>query len=77
MDADSPSESVIQGISEAEGVDEESIDPLFNTIDPDALDQIFRNLSNGPNRTGGKVEFTHEGYDVTVWADGGVSIEKS
>jgi hypothetical protein len=71
-----PSERVVRKLSEAKGVDEERIEPLYNSVDPDALDAIFRDLSDGPKRGGGRVEFTHEGCDVTVRADGGVSVDE-
>ena len=70
------SERVVRKLSEVKGVDEERIEPLYNSVDPDALDAIFRDLSDGPERVGGRVEFTHEGCDVTVRADGGVSVDE-
>jgi len=76
MESVPPSKRVVRELSDAKGVDQECIDPLYNTVDPDALDAIFRDLPDGPKRVGGRVEFTHEGYDVTVRADGGVSVDE-
>lgn len=76
MDSESPSEKAIRKLATAEGIDQADLDPIFNSVEPDALDAIFQNLSNGPARDEGKVEFTHEGYTVTVHADGGVSIDE-
>lgn len=71
----SASTAVIEAIAEAEGVS--AIDvrpPLFSSIDPEALDQLF-----AADRLGGSpdsVTFTHAGYEVTVDSDEGVSLSE-
>ena len=47
---------------------------LYDSIDPDALDSLFRDKYDGTPRTGGHVTFTMYGYEVTVYSDGGISI---
>ncbi|WP_312909139.1 HalOD1 output domain-containing protein [Natronosalvus caseinilyticus] len=45
---------------------------LHDVIDPDSLDSLFASR----NPTGGTVTFTYCGYEVTVTADGDVSLEE-
>jgi hypothetical protein len=76
-DTQSPSEKVVTKLAAAKGIDPTEVEPLFNSLDPDALDIIFENLAQGPDREQGKVEFTHAGHSITVRADGSVAIDKS
>lgn len=75
-DTRSPSKKVVTELAEAKGIDTTEIEPLFNTLDPDALNMLFENGAGRPSRCQGKVEFTHEGHTVTVRADGSVSISE-
>ena len=47
---------------------------LYDSIDPDALDDLFQDKYDGTPRTGGHVAFTMYGYEVTVYSDGGIRI---
>lgn len=51
----------------------ETLDPLYETIDLEALDRLFRPESDD-NTTQGTVSFVHAGYDVTVTAAGDVTV---
>jgi hypothetical protein len=46
---------------------------LFDQIDPDALDALFRS-SPTTERTAGQVRFPIAGYEVVVGADGTITI---
>lgn len=62
------STAVIEKLASAENVDPETLSPpLFEAIDPDALDRLFRNTS-------GSVRFVYLGYEVIVEADGAVEL---
>lgn len=66
----SVTEKVITAVAEREGVDEQDLrQPLYDVVDPDALDNIFRNGA-------GRVTFEYLGYDVVVTcgSDTGISI---
>lgn len=70
----SVSQSVVEAIAEAEGVDPTEVTPpLYSAIDPTALDEIFTSTPT-TGREGGRVVFTYEGYEVTVSGDGYVSV---
>ncbi|MFC4447650.1 HalOD1 output domain-containing protein [Halorussus aquaticus] len=51
---------------------DEALEPLYGTIDPDALDVIFRDTTDEPRS--GTVEFAYSGHDVTVRSDGLVTV---
>lgn len=54
------SEAVLSAVAEAKGVDERELAvPLYEAIDPDALDALFRNGQ-------GEVTFQYHDYHVTV-----------
>ena len=47
---------------------------LYDSVDPDALDRLFRTKADGTERTGGHVAFTALEYEVYVYANGDVII---
>ena len=77
------SEAVIAALREAAGVADSDastamqtvgvLTPLFETIDPDALNALFSPTHSGDTRTG-SVTFTHDGYEVTVTGAGEVTV---
>jgi hypothetical protein len=61
---------VIEKVAEVEDVDPLELTPsLHEVIDTDALDSLFAN-----GQTLGKVIFNYNGYEVSVFSDGYVSI---
>lgn len=64
--------AVIATLADAMGVDPVDLDPLYSTIDLDALDSIVRVR----DRTSGdiRVSFTHENHAITVQSYGVVTI---
>lgn len=69
-----PSEAVVGRVANREGVDPLALDPLYGTLDTDALDALVRSVDG----TGAdcRVEFSYHGYDVTVTGEGVVHIEE-
>lgn len=57
-------EQVVYAVANANGVDPTDLAPLYDTIDPEALDALF---SAG---TEGTIRFAYEGHDVVVHGDG-------
>lgn len=62
--------TVIETVAEAAGVSELELEPLYDAIDPDALEALFR-----PGAVG-RVEFTYHGHAVTVHSDGRVDVAR-
>lgn len=71
-----PSRSVIRAVASVNGTDPTEMQPLYEAIDPDALDRVFE---SGPDRsqplTDGLVSFRFGACHVTVYADGRTVVE--
>lgn len=69
-----PSLTVIDRIAELEGEDPAELSPpLYASIDPQALDSLFRSSNAGESQT---VQFTYLGYDVCVRSDGTITVSE-
>jgi len=68
------SERVIEAVADRAGIDPLELEPpLYSAIDPDKLDALV----SGAQRRGRStvvVSFEYQGYDVTVDADGSVTL---
>ncbi|SIR82207.1 HalOD1 output domain-containing protein [Natronorubrum thiooxidans] len=58
---------------DAESLDVGVLTPLFETIDPDALNALFSSTHSGAARNG-TITFTHDGYEVTATSEGHVVV---
>lgn len=47
---------------------------LYDSVDPDALDQLFVPKSDGTPRPPGHVAFSVQGYRITVYSEGHIVI---
>lgn len=68
-----PSMQVIEAVASEERSRPEELSPLYAAIDPDALDALLDSVGNSGNGVI-RVEFTYEGYLVTVSGDGRVDV---
>lgn len=59
-----PSRAVVEMVAATENVDQTDLPPLYEAIDPDALDKLFESRSD--DRTPMEVTFTYYGHEVTV-----------
>ncbi|MFC6824061.1 HalOD1 output domain-containing protein [Halopelagius fulvigenes] len=68
--ADSVTERILISVADREGTDVLSMPPLYESVDPDALEQLvaFGGVA--------EISFTYLGYDVTVDGDGNVRVRK-
>ncbi len=66
---------IAETIARHKDVDPVDLDPLYTTIDPEALDALFAPLNNGKARASGQIRFTHAGYKVTVTSDRTVDVK--
>lgn len=67
--------TVIEKVADIEDVEQTSLRPLHDVIDPDALNAIFASTSGSAARSNGCVEFSYAGCDVRVRATGQVHVE--
>lgn len=62
-------EQVIRAVANANGVGPTDLEPLYETIDPEALDELFKPGIEGT------ISFTYEGHDVTICGDGDATVD--
>lgn len=68
-DTSSATEAIIMEVAEQHGTPPEELNPpLYDVIDPEALESIFRGET-------GEVSFEYHGYVVTVDYEGNVSLQ--
>lgn len=66
-----PSRSVIRAVAAVNGTDPVQMRPLYDAIDPDALDRMFDEAPGRPHPLpDGAVSFRFNDCDVTVYGDG-------
>lgn len=70
------SRAVVAAVANAENVSPvELTPPLYDAVDPDALEQFVASVDAGPDESDVRVTFPYVGYEVTVTGDGDVSLE--
>ncbi|WP_433634804.1 HalOD1 output domain-containing protein [Halomicrococcus sp. NG-SE-24] len=69
---DSLKTRIISHVAAQKNVDSTSLEPLYEAIDPDALEDLFAPHFDGTSRTTGRVVFAYSGYRVTVTSDGDI-----
>lgn len=70
----SVSDEVISAVAAARGADPLDLDPLYEAIDPDALDSLYRRGGRERENTPERLEFTYSGCGVVVAEDGSVTV---
>jgi hypothetical protein len=69
------SEAVVEAVADEEGVSPIDVrPPLYEVIDPDALDQLTSSMTRVSDESPGRIVFSYAGYEVTVAGDGEVSV---
>jgi hypothetical protein len=69
-DGETVAQAVVAAVSFASEVDERDLEPLYGTVDPDALDAIFGPLRDDRSlQREGWVAFAYEGHDVCIGSD--------
>lgn len=68
-DDESPSMAVVDAVTEAAGVEQTDLPPLYTVIDPDAVDSFFRSPLGIGSEDAKEIQFEYYGYEVTVTSD--------
>jgi hypothetical protein len=66
----SVSERVVWAVADQSTTDPLELPPLFETIDPDSLDNLVRMMTDG------QVSFRYAGYEITVDSGGSLKVEE-
>ena len=71
------SSAVIGAVAAVRGNEQSGLDPLYECVDPDALNAVFAPYSDGTPRGDGHVSFSFNETDVTVHCHGEIVIRWS
>lgn len=74
LSVDSISTTVVTAVARAASVDPTEMPPLFQYIDPDALDKLVGQDVGTGSRFSGYVTFDYASYSVTVHSDGEIVV---
>lgn len=71
-----PSVALVEAMAVVTDTDENDLDPLYRSIDPEALDDLF---AHAPGASGfdGRLTFTYCDHTVTVHGSGEIVIDLS
>jgi|AntRauTorcE11898_2_1112593.scaffolds.fasta_scaffold03444_2 hypothetical protein len=74
-EADTATTSVVTAIAALTGLPPTGMDPLYESVDPDALERVLESGSDGSCRSSAlSVSFSHEGCRVKIRADGQLTV---
>jgi hypothetical protein len=60
---------VIEQVADATDSDPSELPPLYNDIDPDALNALVKHMTHG------EISFTYAGQEITVASSGHIRLE--
>ena len=63
-----PSRKIIERVAEATETDSVQLPPLYDDVDPDALDTLIQTMSDG------ELTFTYSGVKVTITSDESIKV---
>jgi len=73
----STSGRVVAAVAERKGAEPSELEPLYRTLDPDSLDDLFTEDGDAPDQGVDHLTFDYAGYRVTVSRDGTVDLAPS
>lgn len=68
------SHRVVMEVADEMGTDPTQLEPLFDSIDPDALDKLFDARTEATERGVTQLSFTYEGHQIVVERDRSVEV---
>lgn len=71
---DRPSTVVVKAVAAITGRPQDDLEPLFYSIDPEALDALFQPAVEGEHRGDVDVSFSYQGFDVAVHSYGIIDV---
>ncbi len=72
-----PSEALIAAVATLSGTEPTSLSPLYDVVDPEALDSLYEHVREhtGSTSSDHQITFPYEGYEVRVGFDGRIRLE--
>lgn len=67
--------AIVEAVAAREGVDETTLPPLGDVIDPDALNALFLDGVDTTRRRRPTVSFRYCGYEITIGEDRAITLE--
>lgn len=71
-----PSTRIVTAVASKADVDPIDLPPLYDVIEPDALDRFVR-CSNGDAASEVSVTFSYTDHTVSVYGDGDIDVEET
>lgn len=65
-----PCSALVRALSDVEGTDPRNMEPLYDTIDPEALSHILRPPSDPRKRPSASVRFEYHNYEIVINENG-------
>ncbi len=65
---------IVEAVAESAGVDPLELPPLYETIDPEAIDALVADSEAGQSSSPDVIEFAYADYAVTVYGDQTVEV---
>jgi hypothetical protein len=72
--ASTVTEDVVAAVADAKGTSALDIQPLGTVVDTDALNRLVERQGRWPTEPSARIEFSYEGFTVTVTGDGDVDV---
>ena len=69
-----PSTAVVDVLAAIRGSEPATLESLYDSIDPDALDQLFETHDAATRASDFTVQFTHAGHEIALGSDGAVEV---
>ncbi|ODR82235.1 hypothetical protein BG842_18150 [Haladaptatus sp. W1] len=66
--------AIIREVADQTNSETTALEPLYNAIDPDALEMLFAAKPDGSLRAPGRIVFEYSGCEVTVTNKGDVQV---
>lgn len=73
----SVSDRVISAVAATKGMDSMDLDPLYNVIDPDALDTLYDRSGFGRAPSPERIEFTYSGCRVVITGNASITVSEA
>ncbi|MEY7852236.1 HalOD1 output domain-containing protein [Natrarchaeobius sp. A-rgal3] len=74
-DDERPSAVIVTAVASVLERDPLELAPLYETVDPDALDSLFQHAHRTDDAGTHEVWFTYEGVDIGVRSDGEIRVD--